>query len=83
MRGVVTPVMTRAPVRPWGEPFAPGAYTRALRFGEWIAEPVTPLFESWLLSAMEGGSTSSCGRRSASVPRGRTTSSSTAGTTTR
>ena len=30
-----------------------GAYTRQLRFGEWISEPVTPLFESWLLSAME------------------------------
>jgi pyruvate,water dikinase len=32
---------------------APGAYTRTLRFGEWISEPVTPLFESWLLTAME------------------------------
>src|SRR5207237_5324221 len=36
----------------WESP-APGAYTRMLRFGEWIAEPVTPLFESWLLTAME------------------------------
>ncbi len=32
---------------------APGAFTRQLRFGEWISEPVTPLFESWLLSRME------------------------------
>ena len=32
---------------------ARGAYTRSMRFGEWIHEPVTPLFESWLLSAME------------------------------
>ena len=24
-----------------------------LRLGEWIGEPVTPLFESWLLTAME------------------------------
>ena len=32
---------------------APGAYTRMLRLGEWIGEPVTPLFESWLLTAME------------------------------
>jgi pyruvate,water dikinase len=24
-----------------------------MRFGEWIAEPVTPLFESWLLARME------------------------------
>jgi phosphohistidine swiveling domain-containing protein len=36
----------------WQSP-APGAYTRMLRFGEWIGEPVTPLFESWLLTAME------------------------------
>ena len=36
----------------WDSP-APGAYTRMLRFGEWIGEPVTPLFESWLLTAME------------------------------
>ncbi|MCI0346753.1 MAG: hypothetical protein L0221_15125 [Chloroflexi bacterium] len=36
----------------WTSP-APGAYTRQLRFGEWIAEPVTPLFESWLLPRME------------------------------
>ncbi|MGH2640475.1 MAG: PEP/pyruvate-binding domain-containing protein [Actinomycetota bacterium] len=30
-----------------------GAYTRMVRFGEWIGEPVTPLFETWLLPAME------------------------------
>ncbi len=36
----------------WEAP-APGAYTRTYRFGEWISEPVTPLFESWLLTAME------------------------------
>jgi pyruvate,water dikinase len=35
------------------EPPAPGAYSRTLRFGEWISEPVTPLFDSWLLTAME------------------------------
>ncbi len=35
------------------EPPAPGVYHRSLRFGEWIPEPVTPLFESWLLSRME------------------------------
>ena len=40
------------PVVSWACP-APGAYTRTLRFGEWISEPVTPLFESWLLTAME------------------------------
>jgi phosphohistidine swiveling domain-containing protein len=35
------------------EPPVPGAFTRTYRFGEWISEPVTPLFESWLLAAME------------------------------
>ena len=35
------------------DPPATGAYTRSLRLGEWIARPVTPLFESWLLTAME------------------------------
>lgn len=35
------------------EPDAPGIYQRSLRFGEWIPEPVTPLFESWLLTRME------------------------------
>ena len=45
--------MTALPPDVSWEPPAPGAYTRQLRFGEWISEPVTPLFESWLLSAME------------------------------
>lgn len=35
------------------DPPAPGIYQRSLRFGEWIPEPVTPLFESWLLTMME------------------------------
>jgi rifampicin phosphotransferase len=41
-----------APTVSWDAP-APGAFTRTLRFGEWISEPVTPLFESWLLTRME------------------------------
>jgi pyruvate,water dikinase len=36
----------------WVSP-APGAFGRQLRLGEWISEPVTPLFESWLLTRME------------------------------
>lgn len=40
------------PAVSWESP-APGAFTRQLRFGEWISEPVTPLFESWLLTALE------------------------------
>ncbi len=46
------PMTALPPEVSWEAP-APGAYTRQLRFGEWISEPVTPLFESWLLPAME------------------------------
>ena len=46
------PMTALPPDVSWESP-AKGAYTRMLRFGEWIAEPVTPLFESWLLAAME------------------------------
>ena len=50
---VQTRPMTALPPEVSWEAPAAGAYTRMLRFGEWIAEPVTPLFESWLLTAME------------------------------
>ena len=40
------------PPAPW-EPGTPGFFSRNFRFGEWISGPVTPLFETWLLSAME------------------------------
>jgi len=46
------PMTALPPEVSWQSP-APGAYTRQLRFGEWISEPVTPLFESWLLTLME------------------------------
>ena len=45
--------MTALPPDVSWDPPVPGAYTRAFRFGEWISDPVTPLFESWLLTAME------------------------------
>ena len=45
--------MTALPPEVSWEPPAPGAFTRQFRLGEWIGEPVTPLFESWLLSTME------------------------------
>jgi phosphohistidine swiveling domain-containing protein len=35
----------------WEAP--PGAFARNFRLGEWIGDPVTPLFESWLLTTME------------------------------
>src|SRR5262245_21101200 len=41
-----------SPVISW-DPSARGIYSRSFRLGEWIFEPVTPLFESWLLSGME------------------------------
>jgi pyruvate,water dikinase len=46
------PMTALPPDLSWDPP-APGFYTRTYRFGEWISEPVTPLFESWLLSTME------------------------------
>jgi rifampicin phosphotransferase len=46
------PMTALPPDVSWDPPVS-GAYTRNLRFGEWISEPVTPLFESWLLPAME------------------------------
>ena len=49
---VADPMTTEPPDVSWDPP-ARGAYTRTLRLGEWISGPVTPLFESWLLSTME------------------------------
>jgi rifampicin phosphotransferase len=46
------PMTALPPEVSWESP-ARGAFSRSYRFGEWIAEPVTPLFESWLLSTME------------------------------
>ena len=46
------PMTALPPDVSWDAP-APGAYSRMFRFGEWISEPVTPLFESWLLTTME------------------------------
>ncbi len=48
------PMTALPPVVSWESP-ARGMYHRALRFGEWIGAPVTPLFESWLLSDLEVG----------------------------
>jgi pyruvate,water dikinase len=45
--------MTALPREVSWDPPAAGGFTRTFRFGEWISEPVTPLFESWLLTGME------------------------------
>lgn len=50
---VQTRPITGLPEEVSWKPPAPGLYHRSLRFGEWIPEPVTPLFESWLLPRME------------------------------
>ena len=36
----------------WKAPL-PGAWARHIRIGEWLGDPVTPLFESWLLPRIE------------------------------
>jgi len=36
----------------WKAPL-PGAWARHIRLGEWLGDPVTPLFESWLLTRLE------------------------------
>ena len=45
--------MTDLPESVGWDPVAPGIWTRAIRLGEWLGDPVTPLFESWLLSRIE------------------------------
>ena len=62
------PMTALPPDVSWASP-APGAYTRQLRFGEWICEPVTPLFESWLLREWRTACTPGSWRRSGSAPR--------------
>ena len=36
----------------WKAPL-PGAWARNIRLGEWLGDPLTPLFESWLLTRIE------------------------------
>jgi pyruvate,water dikinase len=38
----------------WTAP-GPGLWQRNFRLGEWLAEPMTPLFADWLLPCIEGG----------------------------
>lgn len=54
--------MTGLPdVANWDPPL-PGIWTREIRLGEWLGAPVTPLFESWLLTAIEEGAHSDYAR---------------------
>src|SRR5947208_17168152 len=36
----------------WAAP-SPGPWLRNFRLGEWLPDPITPLFESWLLERLE------------------------------
>jgi phosphohistidine swiveling domain-containing protein len=47
--------MTALPDAVSWEPPVPGAWSRDFRLGEWLGDPVTPLFESWLLTRIEDG----------------------------
>jgi phosphohistidine swiveling domain-containing protein len=45
--------MTALPEPVSWEPPVPGAWSRDFRLGEWLGDPVTPLFENWLLTRIE------------------------------
>ncbi len=45
--------MTALPEPADWRPPLPGGWARNLRLGEWLGDPVTPLFESWLLTRLE------------------------------
>ena len=45
--------MTALPEQVRWEPTVPGGYVRNFRLGEWLGDPVTPLFESWLVDRLE------------------------------
>jgi pyruvate,water dikinase len=46
------PITARPEPVEWQAP-RPGAWARHIRLGEWLGEPVTPLFESWGLLRLE------------------------------
>jgi pyruvate,water dikinase len=46
--------MTALPEPVSWDPGLPGAWLRDFRLGEWLGAPVTPLFESWALTRIEG-----------------------------
>src|ERR687898_632720 len=42
-----------APATITWQPPHPGGWARNFRFGEWLGDPITPLFETWLLPTLE------------------------------
>ena len=66
--------MTTAPAPPvgaWRAPY-PGGWARDFRFGEWLGDPVTPLFETCLLPVLERAFWAAL-RREAGMPTPRPT----------
>lgn len=47
--------MTALPQEVSWEPPGPGLWSRNFRLGEWLPEPMTPLFADWLLPLIEDG----------------------------
>jgi phosphohistidine swiveling domain-containing protein len=47
--------MTALPEEVSWEPPGPGLWSRNFRLGEWLPEPMTPLFADWLLPLIENG----------------------------
>lgn len=47
--------MTALPEPAYWTPPAPGYWMRNLRLGEWLSDPMTPLFADWLLGRIECG----------------------------
>lgn len=45
--------MTAIPQRPEWTVSLNGLWLRSIRLGEWLPEPVTPLFDTWMLTSME------------------------------
>ena len=75
--------MTTAPSPPvvsWRAPY-PGGGARDYRFGEWLGDPLTPLFETGLLPVLERAFWAALGAWRTCPRPGRRTWWSTAGTT--
>lgn len=52
----------------WNPP-GPGSWLRNFRFGEWLPEPLTPLFADWLLPCLERGLADGMARQAGAAVR--------------
>lgn len=62
--------MTALPDEVTWDTLAPGWWRRDFRFGEWLPEPVTPLFASWFFPAQEAGFVATVRRHVGGAPEG-------------